>query len=713
MNVIVNQLFADEKGKLLRIVFVNKVTSMVYVIEVDKNQFPRPMSVQEFEALVETQGLQMVDEDNTVRLDSDDDLTDVQRTKRDFAWEVVHFFFKKVEGEEFALVPRYRQEAIKLACETFSISYNTVKTYLVRYWSGGGVKNSVLPRLSNCGAPGRERNVSEKKRGRPRIHGGNHGVNVDNKMKKAIRAGLNKHYYSQRQNNLRVAYELTLRDYFSTQQVRDNGTTYPVLLGSIPSYAQFLYWARKWNDPKREIMTRHGARAYQQNYRAIIGSATQDADLGCSDLWEIDSTIYDIYLCSSLNRDVIVGRPRLLVVTDIYSRVITGVAVTFESLNAYAGAMLALANSMTDKVDYCAKFGITVTGEEDFPYCVPNRILADRGELVSTQIENAIEQLGITIQQSPPYRADTKSVVEQMFHQLNLQVKPIADGVVVKGNRPKERGEIDYRLKANLTLEEFTTLILKVIIFRNKHHVLEDYPLDASMIEAGVEKIPIKLWEHGLKHKKGQLRRLPPDTVRMALFPSDEATVGSRGISFKGLRYASQDTLRQGWFQRARTKGSWKIKVSYNPMDLTHIYVRDEDGLGVHKLTLLEHLKQYSFKSEQEVEQIQALERERTNHSKERELKEKIKLFAEIDSIVQDARTKTEAERDTTISKTKRLANIKENQRREKELEREKMRENPTVEDESSILTFHDDDGDELDLFRTVQEQNWGASDGE
>ncbi|QSO48419.1 Mu transposase C-terminal domain-containing protein [Alicyclobacillus mengziensis] len=711
MNVVVNQLFADEKGKLLRIVFVNKVTSMVYVIEVDKNQFPHPMSFQEFETLVETQGLQMVDEDNTVRMDSDDDLTDVQRMKRDIAWEAVQYFFQMVEGEEYAFARRYRQEAIKLAREKFNISYNTAKMYLTRYWSGGGVKNSVLPRLSNCGAPGRERRVSEKKRGRPRLRDGNQGVNVDDKMKKAIRAGLNKHYYSQRQNSLRVAYELTLRDYFSTQQVRDDGSTYPVLVQSIPSYAQFLYWARKWNDPKREIMTRHGMRFFQQKHRTIISNSKQDADLGCGELLQIDSTIFDIFLVSSLNRDVVVGRPRLLLAVDVFSSLILGVAVTFESLNAYSGAMLCLASAMSSKVDDCTRYGIEIT-DDDFPYCIPNRVLADRGELVNSHIENAIEQLGITVQQTPPYRADAKGTVEHLFHMMNLQIKPIADGVVVKGNRPKERGEIDYRLKANLTLEEFTTLVLKVIIFHNKHHVLEDYPLDASMIDEGIEKIPIRIWKHGLKHKKGQLRRLSTDTVRMALFPSGEATVGSRGISFKGLLYASQDTLRQGWFQRARTKGSWKIKVSYNPMDLTHIYVRDE-GLGVHKLTLLDHLRQYSFKSEQEVEQIQALEHERTSQSKERELQEKIKLFAEIDSIVQDARTKTEAERGTTISKTKRLANIKENQKREKELEREKMRENPTVKNEPSIWTLHDDDGDELNLFRTVQEQNWGASDGE
>ncbi|WP_281759212.1 Mu transposase C-terminal domain-containing protein [Alicyclobacillus hesperidum] len=712
MQMAVNQLFRDRNGVLLRIVHINKVTSMVYVIEVGKNQFPQPMTFEELQVLAEGRGLQIVEEDNLVRLDSDEELSDVQREKRDFAWEVVQYFFQKVEGEEYAFVPRYRQEAIKQTCEAFRISYNTVKTYLVRYWSGGGVKNGVLPRFANCGAPGQDKKVGDKKRGRPRIRDGNQGVNVDDKMKKAIRAGLNKHYYSQRQNSLRVAYELTLRDYFSTRQVRDDGTTYPVLLESIPSYAQFLYWARKWNDPKREIMTRHGARAYQQGSRTIVGHATMDADLGCADLWEIDSTVLDVWLVSSLNSNVVCGRPRLILCTDVFSRKIMGFSLTYESLNAYSSAMLALAMSMTSKVAFCAQLGINIT-DEDWDYCVPNRILADRGELIGTHIENAVEQLGITIQNSPPYRADLKGVIEQMFNQIHLKIKPFADGVVVKGNRPRERGEVDYRLRGNLTLESMNQIILKLIIFHNKHHVLDDYPLDASMIEEGVEKIPIKLWEHGLKHKKGQLRRLPPDTVRMALYPSDQATVGSRGISFRGLLYASQYTLSQGWFQRARAKGSWKVKVSYNPMDMTHIYIRDEDGLGVHKLTLLEHLQQYRMKSEQEVEQIQALERERTNQSKERELQEKIKLFAEIDSIVQDARAKTEAERDTTISKTKRLSGIKENQRRERELEREKMRDNPKVEDVPSILTFHDDDGDDLELFRTVQERNWGGLDGE
>ena len=57
-------------------------------------------------------------------------------------------------------------------------------------------------------------------------------------------------------------------------------------------------------------------RVYQQNYRTIIGDATQDADLGSGSVFQIDSTIFDIYLVSSANRDIIVGRPVLYVVID-------------------------------------------------------------------------------------------------------------------------------------------------------------------------------------------------------------------------------------------------------------------------------------------------------------------------------------------------------------------------------------------------------------
>jgi transposase InsO family protein len=712
VKIKVNLLWQDNSGEWFRVVYVNPMTSMVYVISMTKQRFPFPLRIEELEEFLQHQAMHVRDEDHFIVNVMEESLSPSQRAKRDRAWEVLQFFFQQFEDQEFMFLVRYRQQASQLTQATFHISASTLRHYLIRYWVGGGTKNSVLPLFHRCGASGKERIATSKSRGRPRMNDSRQGVSVDEKMKKQLKTGLHRYYYNHRQNSLRTAYELTLKDFFSTLEKRPDGTTYPVLMASsqLPTYRQFVYWARKWNTLKREIITRQGMRVYQQNYRTIIGDATQDADLGSGSVFQIDSTIFDIYLVSSVNRDIIVGRPVLYVVVDAYSRMIMGINVTFESFNAYTGAMIALANAMTSKQAYGTRFEMAIADEE-WPYCVPTRILADRGELVGGQIENAIQRLGITIQNSPPYRADYKGIVEQMFHQLNIKIKPFAEGIVVKGNRPRERGEIDYRLKSSMTLDEFTKIILKAVRFHNDFHVLSDYVTDELMVEESVEKIPRMLWKHGVTHKKGQLRMLPDHVIRMALYPTDQASVTAKGVSFKGLLYSSPFALKENWFQTARSEGSWRLTVSYDPRDLTHLYFQDDANQGIQTLTLLAYLTKFYQMSMEEVEAIRDFERHIESQSKEKELQEKIKLFQDISDIVTVAKTKTEAERDVTKSKSQRLAGIKENQRLEREVERQGVKMPlPTPQDHEVPERLEDIDESELTLFRQMQAQAWGET---
>src|SRR5699024_7562734 len=132
---------------------------------------------------------------------------------------------------------------------------------------------------------------------------------------------------------------------------------------------------------KKELITRLGSRNYYQNHRTIIGDSTQDAGLGPGTLWQIDATQFDVYLVSSINRNIIVGRPTLILVVDVFSRMIVGLNVTLESFNSYTGAMVALANAMLPKEDYCKQFGISLYRNEWDVHCVPQRVFADRGEL--------------------------------------------------------------------------------------------------------------------------------------------------------------------------------------------------------------------------------------------------------------------------------------------------------------------------------------------
>jgi hypothetical protein len=251
--------------------------------------------------------------------------------------------------------------------------------------------------------------------------------------------------------------------------------------------------------------------------------------------------------------------------------------------------MMALLNSMTSKKEFCKRYGIEIEDEWDVA-CIPQRIFTDRGELNGKQIESAIEGLGISIQNSPSYRPETKGIIESMFYHMTARIKPHVDGVVINGNRVRERGELDPRLKANLSIDEVTAILIKCIIFYNNFHVIEDYPLTELMIEKGIEKIPRQLWGFGLKHEKGQLRVLPEEVIKMHLLPKSEGVITSKGVKHKQLLYASQYSLKNNWFETARIEGRSKINIWYDPRNLTHIYTNSEEDNGFHQLTLLDHL---------------------------------------------------------------------------------------------------------------------------
>lgn len=698
MKLVQNALFKYGSGKVIRILYINELTSILYVIDMDSNRWSYPMLKEDFLNAYQSKQIIELSEDIYSRVIPDEELSEIEIQKREYAWEIVTFFKSKLSADEDMFISMYRQKAMKETMAVFNISYNGLKNILIKYFKGCQTKYSLLPNYFRCGARGKERKVGDKKRGRPRKNGQNLGINIDENIKKVFSVGLNRYFYNERNNSLKMTYELILKDFFTKEVVEENGLKIPLLSNSIPTYHQFLYWYKQLNDGKKEIIKRRGTRVYQQNYRAIIGTSTED-------VWQIDSTQMDIYLVSSAKgkRDLIVGRPTLHLVICAYTRCIMGMSISYESLNSYSGEMIALANSMTSKKEFCEKYGITIEDSE-WPYAVPTKILADRGALNGKQIESAITNLGITIQQTPPYHADYKGIIEQAFNQINLKFKPFVDGVVVNGSRAKERGQQDYRLKATLTIEEFTKVIIKYILFYNNHHVLTDYVLDESMSEVGVKKIPNEIWKHYRNHSKGQLRILPEEVIRTYLLQTDTALITPKGLSYRKLLFAGEYALRNSLFQNARIRGNYRVKICYNPMDLSEVYMFDENG-SLHRFTLLEHLTSYSNMGIDEIEVLKKLEQEMDNKNQEKELQEKMKLYAEIEDIVKEAREKTEAEKDYSKSKSQRIKGIKEHQKNERLLQREKAKKEREMEvnlDESL------EEVDEFAMFREWEEDSYG-----
>lgn len=707
MEILENMLLRYEDGKSMRVVFNNRLSSIIYVIEMEGNRWAYALEKETVISLYKMNKISILSEDPYYRHVDEMDLSEAEKSRRDIAWKIVNYVFDQLDFAEQIFISKYRDKAMKNAVGIFQVNYRTVRNYVILYFKGGKIRNSLLPSYHLCGAKGREKKVSERKRGRPRTIHSDQGVNIDETIKKYFRIGLNRYYYNDKQNTLRTAYELTIRDFFTEKEQDQQGNDITILKdpSKIPSYHQFLYWFKKINDSKKEVSTRHGSRVFYQKYRGIIGNSTQDAGIGPATLWQTDSTPLDIHCVSTLNRNILVGTPLLHIVIDVYSRLIVGFSLSFESLNSYSGAMMALLNSMTSKKEFCKKYDIEVEDQWDVA-CIPQRIFTDRGELNGKQIEGAIEGLGISIQNSPSYRPDTKGIIESLFHnQINSRIKPHISGAVIHGQRVRERGEIDVRLQANLTIDEVTAILIKCIIFYNNFHVIEDYPLTEQMIEEGVEKIPKKIWEFGLK-QKGKLRVLSEDVIRMHLLPTESATITSKGVKFKQLLYASQYSLKNNWFQTARIKGSSKIKIWYDPRDLSLIYTSNEENNGFHELTLIEHLTKFKYKDLHEIEQILKYERAMDNKAKEKELQEKFKLFDDIEKIVEKGKEKMKEQKNESISKTQKLKGIKENQRNEREHHRSllKIEEAPIQEEEE--VDAENGVVDELELFRRLQGMN-------
>ena len=69
---------------------------------------------------------------------------------------------------------------------------------------------------------------------------------------------------------------------------------------------------------------------------------------------------------------------------------------------------------------------------------------------------------------------------------------------------------------------------------------------------------------------------MDPSLLRMNLLPPAKATVTSKGIRFKKVFYACERAIKERWFVRARTTGTWKIDIAYDPRSVDFIYLRPD-----------------------------------------------------------------------------------------------------------------------------------------
>lgn len=656
--ICVNQIFYDqEEDELYRVLWISPKGEFVYWIGLkSSSRIPKQAEMSTLISCLEGGRLAEYEEPFSYP----QELTLQEKEQRDRIWRMMETALLDEPGIYDRRGRRCHLERIE---EATGIKKQNLYAYLARYWKGGKTPNAFIPEYKKRGARGKQRIGTGKRLGRPSHTESAFGKTLDENDLHNFEKAVKKYYLTRKELSFQATYEKMLSDSYSVAVKDIGGTERWQLLppGEVPSIRQFRYWYQKNRNLRTEIQKRKGDAKYELTSRSVLGKSDY-GQIGPGSKYQIDATVGDIYLVSQFDRSSIIGRPVMYFVVDVFSRMVTGMYIGLEG-PSWVGAMMAISNAASDKVAYCQEYGISIT-EEEWP-CrhIPAVILGDRGEMESKNADSLVSMLGIRIENAPPYRADLKGIIEQHFRTINTNATVFLPGRVKPDMA--ERGGKDYRLDAKLDIRQFTAIIIKCVLYYNNSHYMESFEKNSQMMEAGVEAVPLKLWTWGCRCCPGSLRVFPEEKVKLALMPTENASITGRGVRFKGLYYSSQEMVDGLWFEKARSKGSYRLKVSYDPRDMGKIYVWDKGNETPLSCYLLDWGKKYTGKQLGEVQYEQEKEKREKRRYQAQETEAKINLGREIDSIIRDAEKQSSMPENRT--KSEQLAGIRENRKEERE----------------------------------------------
>lgn len=557
--------------------------------------------------------------------------------------------------------PSCRNHLIKARAKELECSPQTLLRLLRLYWAGGQTRNALMPNYHRRGSTG----GSTSKRGRPPKYLDRPIFQVEAEDLELFKRVIESKYLQGKTATLSGTFKALLREHYST--VDSEGVVRPRAEGEHPTLDQFRRVFKQHYPEETVIRQRQGDAEFELNHRPKLGR-TALAVTTVGDSYEIDATIADVFLVSSTDRSVIVGKPTLYLIVDTKSWLIVGFYAGFEH-PSWPAALHAVVSIAECKQALCARYAIPYRAE-DWPAdgVLPKEFVADRGELFSLDSARLADGLEVTIKNLPSKMANRKPHVECGFKLIQRPMAEHIPGYEPPENFRKRQGK-HYDKDACLTLDEFTKIVLLSII-RHNRTPRANYPLSPSQTLGGLLPTPSNLWKHEIRSRAGALRRYSADYVRLALLPRAKASVSREGIAFGGCHYSCNEAIQRGWFTRT-AKGTLHVEVSYDRRLVDAIYIHDDQSPGkVITATLLEKSVAFKGMSYQEVESV-VHHRTRLRHEGQRlAMKNDFEFHATVDPITLEARTKTQFVTKGK-SRSSRKADTREARHIERALERQ------------------------------------------
>lgn len=373
------------------------------------------------------------------------------------------------------------------------------------------------------------------------------------KDQKNMRWSLNKYFYTHKKNTLHTAYIEMIKEKYCDEAGK--------ILEQHPSFYQYRYFYRKTRKLQNYYISRNGLTYYQRNNRPCVGDNVR-VYASAPGMGMLDATVCDIYLVNVAGQ--VIGRPILTACIDAYSGICMGYSLGWEGGN-YSIRDMTL-NIIRNKKAHCLEHGILID-ESDWPVDkLPGRLITDQGaEYIGSTYEQ-ITELGITLENLPPYRPDLKGPVEKFFDIIQNLFKKQLKGKGVIEPDFMERGGHDYRKDACLTMESFEKIILRCIIYYNSQNVLEEYPFTADMLDKKVKPYSNDIWNYGLKIPGTNLITVDTETLILCLLPRTYGKYSRFGLSVNKLHYKNNA-------YKEKLLSGGEVLVAYDPDCTNYVWV--------------------------------------------------------------------------------------------------------------------------------------------
>lgn len=496
--------------------------------------------------------------------------------------KIFNAIYPIIENLEEFLLSTYNSKLVAEAAQKAGVTRYQIYQWTYLYLRRGQTKNALLPKYQRS-ASKRRRSTGAKLGRPPRSPNQPHKVKTPEDERNLKRV-LEKYYFVPGAPPLREAWEQFLALHYAAERylIPDGKIEFRLPQGekNYPPLSQFKSWKDTFVretgiNPDRLRMSKS---KYDKDLKGRSGDHVRAS--GPGEVYQIDATVTDIYLVSQFDkfRKLIVGRPTLYSVVDVFSEAIVGILLTLAP-PSWHGMALALFNAFRSKVSFCEEVGVKLIDEHVWPMAVPCiKLLGDNAELNSELSESLHPDLGITVLFGRPYRGDDKGLVEKSFDHFNKKAISRLPGFVTKES--KTRGVKDPKLSAAITLPELYDRLIDYILHHNNIQECSPDLLNQQMVADGVPPRRRDIWNWGLKNRPFTGKAVPEEHLYLHLLEKGEASVHREGVYFRKFWYVSDWALASGLQNQLSNRNrAKKLDVRFMRHSTEHIYLCTPEGL--------------------------------------------------------------------------------------------------------------------------------------